>query len=230
MMLSSRPYLRWVLINLLTFFISPLCFALSSIIIGLLLTAEELFLGVSSQSTLGSLTGFDRMIFLLAPLLTGLLMGVLVFWPQSLTLRKAEIRAQPYRWIIPGMLGLGLCSVAFAWTFSSPVFAYPLPTAALFSACLYVLTCALPQSRLLNAQTETYWRWLIPNLLAAMLAFPLAFTPIWLPEGPAYFWLIFPMAGAGGALYGLLSGFPLFSQRPQLATFLPGRIQKETKE
>jgi hypothetical protein len=221
-MWSSKPYLRWVLLNLLTFLISPFCFALSSIIIGLLLTVEELVFGVSSQSTSGSLTGFGLVIFLLAPLLTGLLMGVLIFWPQCLILRNIQNRAKPYRWIIPGMLGLGLCSVAFAWTFSSPVFAYPLPTATLFSACLYDLTCALPQSRWLNERMEASWSWLILNLLAALLAFPLAFAPIWLPEGPAYFWWIFPMAGAGGAVYGLLSGFPLFSNRSQLTTFLPG--------
>ena len=229
-MLSSRPYLRWVLLNLLTFFFSPFCFALSSIIIGLLLTLEKLVFGISGQSDSSSLTYFGRVIFLLAPLLSGLLMGVLIFWPQSLTLCNTGIRSKPYRWIIPGMLGLGLCSLAFAWAFSSSIFAYPLPTAALFSACLYVLTCALPHARLMFGQMESYWSWLFLNLLAALLAVPLAFVPVWLPEGPAYFWLIFPIAGIGGVVYGLLSGFPLFSQRSQLATFLPGRTQKETKE
>ncbi len=166
-----------------------------------LLSAEA-----SSPPGAGQMTTYTRALFLLAPFLTGLLLGALVSLLQIMAMRNSAVKVKPFRWLIPGMLGLGLACLAFAWTYNSLVFAYPPLMAALFSACAYCLAGALPQTLLLSGQVEVPWRWLLFSLPAALLAIPLACAPVWLAEGPAYFWLVFPLAALGGVLFGLLTG------------------------
>ena len=202
----SRYFLRWITIHTLAFLFSPFCFMLAGWFAMALLSVKAGALEASSPPGVGQMTTYSRALFLLAPLLTGLLLGALVSWVQIVAMRNSAVKVQPFRWIIPGMLGLGLACLAFAWTFSSLLFAYPLFMAALFSACVYSLVCALPQAHLLSRQVEDAWRWLLFSLLAALLALPLACAPVWLAEGPAYFWLVFPLAAAGGVLFGLLTG------------------------
>jgi hypothetical protein len=200
-MQPSKPFLRWTAIHTLAFLFSPVCFLLAGWLAMLLLSAEA-----SSSPTSGQMTSYARALFLLAPLLTGLLLGALVSCLQIVAMRNSAVNLKPFRWVIPGMLGMGLACLAFAWTFSSLVFAYPLFIAALFSACVYGLVCALPQAHLLSRQAQDPWRWLLFSLLAAFLAIPLACAPVWLAEGPLYFWLVLPLAAAGGGLFGLLTG------------------------
>ncbi len=205
-MLPSKSYLRWVALHTLAFTFAPLCFMLAGWLVMSLLTVEVLALDVSSSPNPGQLTTSARALFLLAPFFTGLLLGALVACLQIVAMRNSAVKIKPFPWVLSGMLGLGLACLAFAWTFSSLVFAYPLFMAALFGACAYGLACALPQAHLLAGQLEDSWRWLLFSLLAALLAIPLACAPVWLAEGPAYFWLVFPLPALGGALFGLLTG------------------------
>jgi len=200
-MFASWPLLRWVLSHLAAFLFSPFCFMLVGWLVMALLSIEA-----SSSPTSGQMSTYARVLFLLAPFLTGLLLGALIASLQLMAMRNSVVKVKPFHWVIPGMLGLGLACLAFAWTFSSLVFAYPLFIAALFSACVYGLVCALPQAHLLSRQAQDPWRWLLFSLLAAFLAIPLACAPVWLAEGPAYFWLVFPLAALGGVLFGLLTG------------------------
>jgi hypothetical protein len=202
----SKSFLRWIAIHLLVFLCSPFCFMLAGLLVIALLSVEAATFTASSSPSAGQMTSYERVLILLAPLFTGLLLGALFSWLQNKAMRNMPVKVKPLRWILPGMLGLGLACLAFAWTVSSPVFAYPLPMAALFSACVYGLACALPQAHLLNGQVDDSWRWLLFSSLAALPAIPLACAPVWLTEGPAYFWLIFPLAAVGGILFGLLTG------------------------
>jgi hypothetical protein len=200
-MLLSKSFLRWIAIHTLAFLFSPFCFMLAGWLMMALLSVEA-----SSAPTSGPMTTYARALFLLAPFLTGLLLGALVACLQIMAMRNSAVKIKPFHWVIPGTLGLGLACLAFAWTFSSLVFAYPVFMAALFSACVYSLACALPQAHLLSGQVQGPWRWLIFSFLAALFAIPLAYAPVWLAEGKAYFWLIFPLAAVGGVLFGLLTG------------------------
>jgi hypothetical protein len=202
----SKFFLRWIVSHLFAFLLSPFCFMLAGWFAMALLSVEAGALEASNSPSGGQMTIVARGLFLLAPFLTGLLLGALVSGLQSVAMRNSAVKVKPIRWVIPSMLGLGLACLAFAWTFSSLVFAYPLIMAALFSACTYGLACALPQAHLLSRQVDDSWRWLLFSLLAALLAIPLACAPVWLAEGPLYFWLVFPLAAAGGVLFGLLTG------------------------
>jgi hypothetical protein len=189
-MLASKTFLRWVLLHLLAFLFIPLCIALAGLLTAALLSVEP----------------YVFVPYLLAPFIAGVLLGALVSWLQVVAMRNAGVNIRSTRWVLTGMLGMALAAMAYAWAYSSPVFLYPQVMAALFSACVYGLACALPQSRLLGEQAEASWRWLLFSLLAALLAFPLVYASVWLLEGPAYFWLIFSFAAAGGVLFGLLTG------------------------
>jgi hypothetical protein len=205
-MLAYKPFLRWVFIHLLAFFCIPFIFAFSGFLTAALLSVAPAFFGVPDPLSSGSGVHHYSALYLLAPFLTGLLLGALVSWLHILAMRSARVNFNPSRWLLSGMFGLALAALAFAWTYSSPVFLYPLLMAALFSACVYGLVTALPQSRLLRDQAADSWRWLLFCLLAALLAFPLAFASVWLPESPGYLWWVFLLAAAGGVLFGLLTG------------------------
>jgi hypothetical protein len=176
---------------------------LTGLLIGMLLSLGSLVTGGSPNNP--EPTNFiDLVLFALATFLTGIFLGALVSWLQISAMKNSLNPVKPIHWIIYGSLGLGLASMAFAWAFSSSVFANPALIAVLFSASVYGLASALPQTYLMKSQLEVSWRWLMFNFLAAAFTFPLAFSPVWIPEGQTYFVLIFPLTAVGGMLFGFL--------------------------
>jgi hypothetical protein len=143
-MQSSKTYLRWVLSHLLAFFCIPFCFAFAGLLAAVLLSVSPSIFDAPGPLSSGLSAHYNPALYLLAPFLTGLLLGMLVSWLQILAMRRARVNFNASRWLLAGMFGLALAAMAFAWAYSSPVFLYPLLMAALFSACVYGLTCALP--------------------------------------------------------------------------------------
>jgi len=204
-MQASKNFLHWVTLQLLAFFFTPFSFALAGLLAGILVSVEPYVFGVRSPLNSRFQPYYNQGIYLLSPLVTGLVLGTLSSVLQSVAMRKvASFRM--IRWVIPGALGMAAAFLAFAWAYSGNLRGNLLLLASIFSAAVYGLATSLPQSHVLKKHLEITRGWIIACTLGGILAFPLICTPVWLPEGKAYFWLIFPLCAIGGILFGVLTG------------------------
>lgn len=204
-MASLPHYLRWIVAHGLIFLLSPFSFILAGLLVGILVSIEPNLFSANNPLTYRHQALYNQALYLLAPLLTGLVLGILYSWQQLLAMRKIAPFSPPLRWITSGALGMGLACPAFAWVSSSSVFADPLLIASIFSAGVFGLVCALPQSQVLKTHVKDAWRWLLFSTLAFLLSFALICAPVWLPENSAFVWLVFLCSAAGGILFGLVT-------------------------
>jgi hypothetical protein len=210
----NKAYFRWTSLHLLVFLLTPLSFALAGLLAGALVSMESHFFSTLTPLALRLQVLYNQGIYLLSPLVSGALLGVLLSLLQYSTIRKSLPGFRPLSWIPLGTLGMALAFPAFAWASSSHIQLvpinqiHPLLLASFFSACVYGLVGALPQSRLLRSNHPASTGWFIASTLAALLSFALICSPAWLPEGAPYFWLTFLLCISGGLLFGLITGVP----------------------
>lgn len=203
---TLKYFFHWVALHLLVFFFSPFSFMLAGLVVEALVSIEPYVFGVRSPISSRLQPLYNQALYLLGPLVTGIILGALTGWLQSTPMRKLSSDLAPVRWIALGALGMGLAFLAFAWAYSTPSLANPLPVASTFSASVYGLAAALPQSRSLRKQLENTWGWFLFTTLAGILSFALICAPVWVAEIKAYFWIIFLLCAAGGVIFGLLTG------------------------
>lgn len=205
-MQSFKPFLRWTGLHLLVFLFSPVGFALAGLLVGVLVSVEPYVFGVRSPLSSRLQPYYNQGLYLLGPLVSGGILGGVTAGLQSTAIRKTLPKFHALRWTALGALGMTLAFLAFAWAFNGQFQVNPLLLASLFSAAVYGLAASLPQSRSLKEGAGNGWRWLLFSTLAALFSFALVCAPVWVAEGPAYFWLI-PLLGAiGGILFGILTG------------------------
>lgn len=203
-MLAFRPFLNWVSRHILVFVFSPISFALTGLLVGILASQENDLINNRLQGI------YNQALLLMGPWITGGFLGVLSSGLQVVVLpaRKKLPQFQPMRWILFGSIGMAFAFLAFAWGYNAHLPVNKLFLASLFSAAVYGLTASLPQSRLLGSSIKNTWYWLLSSTMSALFSFPLICSPVWIAEGPGYFWLIFPLSALGGTLMGLVTWVP----------------------
>jgi len=199
-------YLRWIALHLLVFTLSPFSFMLAGLLVGVLVFVEPYIFGVSSPVSSRLQPFYNQTLYLLAPLLSGGMLGALTGCLQIVAMRKLAAQIRPGRWIFVSALGMALAFLALAWAYNASGLANPLPLASIFSGSVYGLAASLPQSRFLKKQFENAWGWILACTLAGTLSFALICASAWVAEGNAYFGLIFLLSAVGGIVFGAMTG------------------------
>ena len=199
-------YLRWIALHLLVFTLSPFSFMLAGLLVGVLVSIEPYVFGVSSPVSSRLQPFYNQTLYLLAPLLSGGMLGALTGWLQFVAMRNLAAQIRPGRWIFMSALGMALAFLAFAWAFNGRLQANPFLLASLFSGSIYGLATGIIQARALKKYFEIAWDWILASALAGTLSFGLICASAWVAEGNAYFWLIFLLSAAGGIIFGAVTG------------------------
>jgi hypothetical protein len=226
----SKVLIRWILLHLFLFLITPFFFILTGLLVGGLMTVLSPSLGSSSPT--GSLLAppYQFALSVLAPLLTGAFLGAAAGTLQIFSIQKLVPRLKTFRWISACGLGMALAFLAIAWGYNDLSLPNPLPLAAVFGGAVYGLIGGIPQSRMLKKHMANTWGWILASSIAGGFSFILAIAPVWLADGNLFFWLFFPLCAVAGILYGLGTGvwIYLFAQFSQLSSLVPGSVQEKS--